>query len=76
VPLLKKMSARGMITGDALGLGVAVTENSEVIRADGSASASVFAMGPMTIGQFFEIFAVPDIRVQASKVAQRIAARA
>jgi uncharacterized NAD(P)/FAD-binding protein YdhS len=26
----------------------------------------------MTTGQFFEIFAVPDIRVQARKVANRI----
>jgi hypothetical protein len=27
----------------------------------------------MAVGQFFEIFAVPDIRVQARKVAEKIA---
>lgn len=75
VPLLKKMSARGMITGDPLGLGLAVTADSQIEREDGSIAASAFALGPMTIGQFFEIFAVPDIRVQARAVASRIAGK-
>ena len=74
VPLLKKMSARGMITGDPLGLGLAVSPESEIVRPDGRTVKSAFAMGPMAIGQFFEIFAVPDIRVQANAVARRIAA--
>jgi uncharacterized NAD(P)/FAD-binding protein YdhS len=30
-------------------------------------------MGPMAVGQFFEIFAVPDIRMQALNVAEKIA---
>lgn len=72
VPLLKKMSARGMITGDALGLGLAVNAQSQIQREDGSTAASAFAIGPMTIGQFFEIFAVPDIRVQTRRVAEHI----
>jgi uncharacterized NAD(P)/FAD-binding protein YdhS len=74
VPLLKKMSARGMISGDPLGLGLAVNEKSQILREDGSIVKSAFAMGPMTTGQFFEIFAVPDIRIQAQTVARRIAA--
>jgi uncharacterized NAD(P)/FAD-binding protein YdhS len=73
VPLLKKMSARGMITGDALGLGLAVNADSQIEREDGSTVASAYALGPMTMGQFFEIFAVPDIRVQTKQVAGRIA---
>ncbi|MGV3550631.1 FAD/NAD(P)-binding protein [Rhizobium sp.] len=72
VPLLKKMSARGMITGDALGLGLAVNADSQIQREDGSIAAASYALGPMTIGQFFEIFAVPDIRVQTKQVAGRI----
>jgi uncharacterized NAD(P)/FAD-binding protein YdhS len=72
VPLLKKMSARGMITGDALGLGLAVNADSQIEREDGSVAASSYALGPMTIGQFMEIFAVPDIRVQTKRVAGRI----
>ena len=73
VPLLKKMSARGMIAGDALGLGLAVNADSQIQREDGSMVRSAYALGPMTTGQFFEIFAVPDIRVQAKQVAGRIA---
>lgn len=72
VPLLKKMSARGMITGDALGLGVAVNDQSQILREDGTTAQSAYALGPMTTGQFFEIFAVPDIRAQARDVANRI----
>jgi uncharacterized NAD(P)/FAD-binding protein YdhS len=73
VPLLKKMSARGMITGDALGLGLAVNCHSQILRQDGTTAQSAYALGPMTMGRFFEIFAVPDIRVQARNVADRIA---
>lgn len=72
VPLLKKMSARGLIGADALGLGVAVNAQSQLLRSDGSVAQSAYAIGPMTTGQFFEIFAVPDIRVQARDVANRI----
>ncbi|WP_137154256.1 FAD/NAD(P)-binding protein [Rhizobium sp. FKL33] len=72
-PLLKKMSARGMIDGDGLGLGVAVDQDSRLLASDGSPNASAFALGPMTIGRFFEIFAVPDIRVQAANVARLVA---
>lgn len=72
VPLLKKMSARGMIKGDALGLGLSVNAESQIERDDGTTAKSAYALGPMTTGQFFEIFAVPDIRVQARAVADRI----
>lgn len=72
VPLLKKMSARGMIKGDALGLGLSVNAESQIERDDGATAKSAYALGPMTTGQFFEIFAVPDIRVQARAVADRI----
>ncbi|MBB1250988.1 FAD/NAD(P)-binding protein [Rhizobium sp. G21] len=72
-PLLKKMSSRGMISSDVMGLGLAVDRDSRLIDAAGVVSRSAFALGPMTVGQFFEIFAVPDIRVQAAAVAERIA---
>jgi uncharacterized NAD(P)/FAD-binding protein YdhS len=73
VPLLKKMSAKAMIAPDPMGLGLALSPQSELITPDGSTITSAYAMGPMAVGQFFEIFAVPDIRVQARKVAEKIA---
>jgi uncharacterized NAD(P)/FAD-binding protein YdhS len=76
VPLLKKMSARGMIASDPLGLGLAVNSHSQLLTPGGGIQQNSYAMGPMAAGQFFEIFAVPDIRVQARNVAERIAAAA
>jgi uncharacterized NAD(P)/FAD-binding protein YdhS len=73
VPLLKKMAANGMLAADAQGLGVAVSPRSELLTPDGRSRRNVYAMGPMTVGQFFEIFAVPDIRIQAKKIAEKIA---
>jgi uncharacterized NAD(P)/FAD-binding protein YdhS len=73
VPLLKKMSAKAMIAADPMGLGLALSPKSELISPDGRTITSAYAMGPMAVGQFFEIFAVPDIRVQARNVAEKIA---
>jgi uncharacterized NAD(P)/FAD-binding protein YdhS len=73
VPLLKKMSAKAMIASDPMGLGLSITPESELIAPSGTTITNAYAMGPMAVGQFFEIFAVPDIRVQARKVAEKIA---
>ena len=32
----------------------------------------LFAIGPLTRGTFFEIEAIPDIRVQAAELAERL----
>ena len=73
VPLLKKMAASGLIAADEQGLGLAVSPRSELLSPEGRPYPNVYAMGPMTVGQFFEIFAVPDIRVQARNIAEKIA---
>ena len=36
------------------------------MAADGTASDRLYAHGPLTRGTFFEIEAIPDIRVQAA----------
>lgn len=73
LPLLNDMLQKGFIAQDALGLGVAVDSRSRVLSSCGTADTGSYAIGPMTVGQFWEIFAVPDIRVQARDVAQRLA---
>ena len=73
VPLLKKMAANGMLAADSQGLGLAVSPRSELLTPGGRSRRNVYAMWPMTVGQFFEIIAVPDIRVQAKKIADKIA---
>jgi uncharacterized NAD(P)/FAD-binding protein YdhS len=47
-----------------------------VIDRSGKPSAKLFAIGPLTRGKFWEIVAIPDIRVQCAELAQPIASRA
>ncbi|MBL0372494.1 FAD/NAD(P)-binding protein [Rhizobium sp. KVB221] len=76
VPLLQDMLDKAFIRQDPLGLGLAVDEQSRIQSGAGMLDTGAYAMGPMTVGQFWEIFAVPDIRVQARDVAQRVATAA
>ncbi|MGF6177302.1 hypothetical protein [Ensifer sp. 4252] len=74
-PLLKSMIDRGLVVPDYLGLGIAVDEMSRVVGADGIANEGLLAVGQLTAGRFWEITAVPDIRVQARDIALAIARR-
>ena len=74
LPLLADMAGRGLLAGDSLGLGVAVSGQSEILSAEGEPQTGLYAIGPMTLGRFWEIFAVPDIRVQTRDVAARVVA--
>jgi uncharacterized NAD(P)/FAD-binding protein YdhS len=72
-PLLRRLLERGMIRPDAHRLGIEVNRQAETIAADGSAQPNLLAIGPMTRGAFWEIIAVPDIRVQSWAVARKLA---
>ncbi|SCB58199.1 Uncharacterized NAD(P)/FAD-binding protein YdhS [Rhizobium aethiopicum] len=74
-PLLKEMSRFQLIAADPLGLGIQVDANSEVVAPSGISPARLFAVGALTAGQFWEITAVPDIRVQAKAVVEEIIAQ-
>jgi uncharacterized NAD(P)/FAD-binding protein YdhS len=67
-PLLKGLLEDRLIVPDALGIGLDVDERSRVPGAP-----PLWALGPLTKGKFWEIVAVPDIRVQAAAVADDIA---
>ncbi len=71
-PLLKRALERGLIRPDPLRIGIDVTQQSEVIGADGEPCPTLFALGPMTRGTFWEIVAVPDIRRQTWAVARKL----
>ena len=74
-PLLQMMKNDDVITLDALGLGVEVDGESRLLMPNGGAWGGLFAAGALTAGRFWEITAVPDIRVQAQKIAQTVANR-
>ena len=73
-PLLQALLAAGRIRPDPLGLGIDVDGDCRTIDADGRASNWLHAIGPVTKGAFWESVAVPDIRGQAARVAEMIAA--
>ncbi|MGF9565890.1 FAD/NAD(P)-binding protein [Neorhizobium sp. JUb45] len=72
-PLLLSMQEGGLLRPDRLGLGIVVDNVSQVCDGGGRAQQGLYAVGGLTAGQFWEITAVPDIRVQAHAVAERIA---
>ncbi len=71
-PLLRALAARGDIRPDPQHIGIDVTARCETIARDGGISGSLFALGPLTRGAFFEIEAIPDIRVQAAALAAHL----
>ena len=68
-PLLADLFGSGEIRADVCRLGLDVDARSRVIGADGVARETLFAVGPITRGQFYEITSVPDIRIQAADCA-------
>lgn len=71
-PVVRQLIADGTARPDRLHIGLDVTEACEVISADGVAAERLFAIGPLTRGTFFEIEAIPDIRVQCAELAERL----
>ena len=73
-PLLDALVAQSRIRPDPCCIGIDVDERARTLAADGRASDTLLAIGPMTRGAFWEIVAVPDIRVQAAALAGTLAA--
>jgi uncharacterized NAD(P)/FAD-binding protein YdhS len=67
--LLRYMLMRGLARPDPLGIGIDVSDNCAIIDRAGNASPVVFGVGPLTHAAFWEIMAVPDIRVQCAELA-------
>lgn len=74
-PLLTGLIRRGVSRPAIAGLGIEVAANCAVIDAKGLAQDRLFAVGPPTIGTFWETVAIPDIRVQARDLALRLTDR-
>jgi uncharacterized NAD(P)/FAD-binding protein YdhS len=71
-PLLKNLIADGLLSPDALGIGIDVDAQGRTVRADGGVNDWLYAIGPLTRGAFWEIVAVPDIRAQAWSLARQL----
>lgn len=71
-PLLGVLRDAGVVRGDRQGLALDVDAGGRPIGQSGTPHPGLFAVGPVTRGAFWEIMAVPDIRVQAAQVARAI----
>lgn len=70
-PIIRSLLAAGLARPDALGLGLDLDGDGRLIAADGCAGR-FYALGPASRGAFWEVTAIPDIRVQAQQVAAAI----
>ena len=75
-PAVRSLIDRGLARPDPLRIGLDVTDGCALLNANGQASERLYAVGPLTRGAFFEIDAIPDIRVQCSVLAKKLNARA
>ncbi len=72
-PLLSALLASGRLRLDPLRIGLDVDPACAAIDAHGNVSDSLSVIGPVTRGTFWECIAVPDIRIQADRIARRLA---
>jgi uncharacterized NAD(P)/FAD-binding protein YdhS len=72
-PLLRAGIDDGLLRPGPMGLGIDAEPTSlRVIDGEGSSGRPVFALGPVLRGVLWETIAVPEIRVQAAGIAERV----
>ena len=71
-PVIRDLISTGSGRPDTLHIGLDVTDDCAVIDADGHPSQRLLVAGPLTRGRFFEIEAIPDIRLQCARLAERL----
>jgi uncharacterized NAD(P)/FAD-binding protein YdhS len=71
-PIVRNLLSDGLARVDALGIGFDVGADCGVINRSGGTCQGLFAIGPMSQAAFWEITAIPDIRLQAGMLANRL----
>jgi uncharacterized NAD(P)/FAD-binding protein YdhS len=72
--LFQNLFDRGLVQADELDMGIKIDPNFRVTDGGGYASEFLFALGPMLKGSLWETTAVPELRMQALRVAETILA--
>jgi uncharacterized NAD(P)/FAD-binding protein YdhS len=73
-PLLRQLLADGLARSHACGIGLDVDATGRVLDSAGAAHPTMFTIGPLTQGAFWESTAIPEIRVWAARLAEQLAA--
>jgi uncharacterized NAD(P)/FAD-binding protein YdhS len=71
-PMIGKLLQRGLSSCDAAGLGLRVDQSYRMLRPDGSSLGRLSLTGPLLKGEYWEATAVPELRVHAAKLAERL----
>jgi uncharacterized NAD(P)/FAD-binding protein YdhS len=71
-PVLRSLLDNGFARIDPLGVGLDTTNECALVDASGQPSTRIFAIGPLTRATFWEVVAVPDIRMQCHRLTERI----
>ena len=71
-PLFNSLIKKGFVKPDDLNLGVYATGNGQVINTENNVSDQLFVIGSLLKGMLWESTAIPELRIQAKKVAELI----
>jgi len=71
-PLFRQLYADGMVMADPLGMGIRCDEAGRPLLADGSVTHNLFVVGSLLKGDRWESTAVPELRMQAREISNRI----
>lgn len=72
-PLVVSLRDAGLIRPDELGLGLDTDGDGRVVAADGRVDDYLTLVGPLRKGRLWEHTAVPELRVDVKRVADRLA---
>jgi uncharacterized NAD(P)/FAD-binding protein YdhS len=68
-PLIRNLLSQGLLRPDPLRLGLEVAADGALLGEDGRPSARLYTLGPPVKGKRWETTAVPEIRMQAERLA-------
>ncbi|MEP6850767.1 MAG: FAD/NAD(P)-binding protein [Acidobacteriota bacterium] len=71
-PLVKNLMSHGSIRNDDLAMGLDATPDGSIIGTNGAPSATLHTLGTALRGVLWESTAIPEIRVQANKLALKL----
>ncbi len=71
-PLVEHLRNTGLLCADTFGLGPTITNDWALVDKQGKASSVIYVVGPLLKGQLWESIAVPELRGQASQLADHL----
>jgi uncharacterized NAD(P)/FAD-binding protein YdhS len=71
-PLVMQLRQAGLLTQDALKVGLKVDEQYQVIAQNGHAAPNLFYVGPMLKAKYWEAIAIPELRIHTFRLAKQI----